>query len=177
MHHERRKFLQQLAAACTAGVARKLGLGAAFVSASAIQAKASGTAAAAVAVGATASAASATSAASAAVPPIVLSAAAIRAVRPQVFEVIVRQAIAGAPWRDICAGPMKVNNIDPAEVEQEINRRKEEMAKHQQKLDAIAHKDTAPCPCNDCSSRIQEMRKFKLENPPGLSTFDERWSG
>ena len=44
-------------------------------------------------------------------------------VRAQVFEVIVRQAIAGAPWREICAGPMQVNNITPEEVELEVNRR------------------------------------------------------
>ncbi len=45
-------------------------------------------------------------------------------VRTQVFEVIVRQAMAGAPWRQICAGPMQVNNIDPEEIEQEVNRRR-----------------------------------------------------
>ncbi|MBZ0189812.1 MAG: hypothetical protein K8F91_26440, partial [Candidatus Obscuribacterales bacterium] len=44
-------------------------------------------------------------------------------VRAQVFEVIVRQALAGAPWREICAGPMQVNNISPDEVEAEVNRR------------------------------------------------------
>lgn len=44
-------------------------------------------------------------------------------VRAQVFEVIVRQALAGAPWREICAGPMQVNNITPDEVEAEVKRR------------------------------------------------------
>jgi hypothetical protein len=44
-------------------------------------------------------------------------------VRAQVFEVIVRQALAGAPWREICAGPMQVNNISPDEVEVEVKRR------------------------------------------------------
>lgn len=44
-------------------------------------------------------------------------------VRAQVFEVIVRQALAGAPWREICAGPMQVNNISPEEVEAEVKRR------------------------------------------------------
>lgn len=43
--------------------------------------------------------------------------------RSQVFEVIVRQAMAGAPWTEICAGPMQVNNISAAEVQQEIDRR------------------------------------------------------
>lgn len=44
-------------------------------------------------------------------------------VRAQVFEVIVRQALAGAPWREICAGPMQVNNISAEEVEAEVKRR------------------------------------------------------
>jgi hypothetical protein len=45
-------------------------------------------------------------------------------VRAQVFEVIVRQAIAGAPWREICLGPMQVNSITPEEIETEVNRRR-----------------------------------------------------
>lgn len=49
-------------------------------------------------------------------------------VRAQVFEVIVRQALAGAPWREICAGPMQVNNITPEEVEAEVQRRKQFLA-------------------------------------------------
>lgn len=44
-------------------------------------------------------------------------------VRAQVLEVIVRQALAGAPWREICAGPMLFNNITPQEVEAEVRRR------------------------------------------------------
>ncbi len=44
-------------------------------------------------------------------------------VRQQVFEVIVRQALAGAQWRELCAGPMQVNNISPEEVESEVKRR------------------------------------------------------
>ena len=44
-------------------------------------------------------------------------------IRAQVFEVIVRQAMAGAPWREICARPMEVNRITPEEVEQEVERR------------------------------------------------------
>ena len=35
-----------------------------------------------------------------------------------------RQALAGAPWREICVGPMQVNNIAPEEVEAEVLRRK-----------------------------------------------------
>lgn len=44
-------------------------------------------------------------------------------VRAQVFEVIVRQALAGAPWREICAGPMATNQISEESVEQEVERR------------------------------------------------------
>ncbi|HEY9787363.1 MAG TPA: hypothetical protein V6D17_18380 [Candidatus Obscuribacterales bacterium] len=47
-------------------------------------------------------------------------------VRSQVFEVIVRQALAGAPWKEICAGPMQVNNIRAEEVEEEVRRRRGE---------------------------------------------------
>ena len=43
--------------------------------------------------------------------------------RAEVFEVIVRQALAGAPWREICAGPMQVNNISPEKIEAEVQRR------------------------------------------------------
>ena len=45
-------------------------------------------------------------------------------VRKQVFEVVVRQAMAGAPWKEICAGPMSVNNISHGEVEREVRRRR-----------------------------------------------------
>jgi hypothetical protein len=44
-------------------------------------------------------------------------------VRAQVFEVIVRQALAGTQWREICAVPMQSNNISPQEVETEVKRR------------------------------------------------------
>lgn len=44
-------------------------------------------------------------------------------VRHQVFEVIVRQALSGADWKDICAGAMQLNNISIEEVEWEISRR------------------------------------------------------
>ncbi len=44
-------------------------------------------------------------------------------VRSQVFEVIVRQAMAGAPWQEICQGPMQVNSITTEEVEEELKRR------------------------------------------------------
>ncbi|MBK9278264.1 MAG: zinc ribbon domain-containing protein [Candidatus Obscuribacter sp.] len=44
-------------------------------------------------------------------------------VRAQVFEVIVKQALMGAPWRAICAGPMLVNQITESQVEEEVRRR------------------------------------------------------
>lgn len=44
-------------------------------------------------------------------------------VRAQVLQVIVYQALAGAPWKEICAGPMEVNNITIADVETELKRR------------------------------------------------------
>jgi len=45
-------------------------------------------------------------------------------VRSQVFEVIVRQAITGAPWREICARPLRVNQITADEVEAEVSKRR-----------------------------------------------------
>ena len=160
MHQERRKFLQQLALACTAGVARSIGVGAAFVSASTLQAKASETTAA---VGAAATVAStATVSAS--------TAAGFAKVRSQVFEVIVRQGAAGAPWREICSGPMKVNNIDPEEIEQEINRRKAIIDNHERMLNSIEHSDQAPCACNDCVERINVIRVLKISAPTPFSS-------
>ncbi len=44
--------------------------------------------------------------------------------REQVLEVIVRQALAGAEWRQNCAGPMQENNISLEEVEAEVERRR-----------------------------------------------------
>lgn len=41
-------------------------------------------------------------------------------IRDLIFEVIVQQALAGAPWRTICAGPMQLNFITPDEVEAEV---------------------------------------------------------
>ena len=48
-------------------------------------------------------------------------------VRQQVFEVIVRQAMAGAPWRQICLGPMQVNNITEREILEEVARRQQQI--------------------------------------------------
>lgn len=45
-------------------------------------------------------------------------------VRQQVFEIIVRQAMAGTPWKIICAAAMEFNGITADEVEEEVNRRR-----------------------------------------------------
>lgn len=44
-------------------------------------------------------------------------------IKQQVFEVIVRQAMAGAPWRDICNAAMIANGIDPKDIEEELRHR------------------------------------------------------
>lgn len=43
--------------------------------------------------------------------------------RDEVFEVIVRQALAGAPWRELCSGPMQEQNISHEEIEEEVRER------------------------------------------------------
>lgn len=45
------------------------------------------------------------------------------AVRAQVLEVVIRQALAGAPWKEVCRGPMLVNDISVEEVEDAVRRR------------------------------------------------------
>lgn len=45
-------------------------------------------------------------------------------IRAQIFEVIVRQALAGAPWREICANPMRVHGLTVDDVEAEVQRRR-----------------------------------------------------
>jgi len=49
----------------------------------------------------------------------------IGGIRQQVFEVIVRQALKGAPWRELCAGPMQVNQITAEEIEAEVKKRRQ----------------------------------------------------
>jgi len=44
-------------------------------------------------------------------------------IRSQVFEVIVRKAMSGEPWRETCLAPMRVNNITAEEVAREVDRR------------------------------------------------------
>ncbi len=47
-------------------------------------------------------------------------------VRRQIVEVIVRQALVGAPWEEICAAVMKANNITPEEIKCELALRRSE---------------------------------------------------
>ncbi|MBL0185883.1 MAG: hypothetical protein IPP97_09150 [Candidatus Obscuribacter sp.] len=44
-------------------------------------------------------------------------------VRLLVFETVVLQALAGAPWQELCALPMKVNNISQEAVEAALSQR------------------------------------------------------
>ncbi|RTL40158.1 MAG: hypothetical protein EKK48_17040 [Candidatus Melainabacteria bacterium] len=145
---ERRKFLQQFTAACGAGLARIMGFGIG----SGLMSSLSGpkaAAAEAVALGAGST-----------------------TVRAQVLAVVARQAINGAPWKEICAGPMQVNNISVAEVETEILRLKRHtadgscwcdscrekreavVARHEEKLNSVAHSQAAPCVCVECRSFV-----------------------
>jgi len=147
MDPDRRKFLQALASVCGAGFARSLGIGTA------------------TAVVASAPAAAATAAAA-----TVKAGAYGAGVRAQVFEVVVRQGIAGAPWKEICAGPLRVNNISEAEVEAEIARRTAAAKPHalpyspggldayrkfKEAINSIPHSPVAPCACSNCSDFIR----------------------
>jgi len=52
------------------------------------------------------------------------SPASLESLRQSVLEIVVKQAIAGAPWREQCRGPMEINGITEAEVEAEVTRRR-----------------------------------------------------
>ena len=140
MKMERRRFLQQLAGACAAGVSRNLGIGTAT-------AVAAGGAAAAVTTGTAAVAATA--------------AVGLSGVRMQVFEVVVRQAVLGVPWKEMCAGPMSVNGITVEEVEQELKRRQ-----------ALGHIDGPGCACAQCVAKrlnlSQELFRAKKAAEEGI---------
>lgn len=99
MKIERRKFLTQTLGFVVTGVAAKYGL---FRVAKAV---------------------AIVPAAAPVVAPVVAAGVYGAGVRAQVFEVIVRQGMAGAPWKEICLGPMQVNDISAKEVEAEIQRR------------------------------------------------------
>ena len=65
------------------------------------------------------------------------------------FEVIVRQALAGAPWQEICAGPMTMHGITVEEVEAEVLRRGGSSQRRDQKANSgiLAFIDGALCAC------------------------------
>jgi hypothetical protein len=154
MDTDRRKFLQQMASVCAGGVARTLGVG--------------------CTAAVTTNAAAAATVAAVAAP---VAGAYGSSVRNQVFEVIVRQAMAGAPWQTICKAPMQVNNITEAEVEAEVQRRAKivhsdvgfcqcqncfiaRAKKHREELlalDSIPHSEKAPCACKDCREAIRTI--------------------
>jgi uncharacterized Zn finger protein (UPF0148 family) len=89
-------------------------------------------------------------------------------VRKQVFEVIVRQAIAGAPWREICEGPMKVNGIDPEDIEAEVARRVKLMgsARQEQLTNPRAH---LPLPSQHQFRHLQTKVEEALAKPHDLN--------
>lgn len=156
MNQERRKFLQQLASVCAGGVARSLGVGC-------------------TAAVATNAAAGATAAVAAVAAPAV--AAYGTGIRAQVFEVIVRQALAGAPWQLICQMPMEVNHITEEEIVKEVERRKnsphnesgvchcvkclknrtEKFATYATVVDSIPHSEKSPCACKTCRDAVQAI--------------------
>jgi hypothetical protein len=110
-------------------------------------------------------------------------------VRKQVFEVIVRQALVGAPWQQSCRALMAANVISEEEIEQELTRRKrlsfspektpEESPKEAQEkhiqtarkdysqfqaavdaaLDQIPHSQVSPCACKKCRSLVSAILK------------------
>jgi hypothetical protein len=169
MPMERRKFLGRLAGACAAGIARNLGIGAAT-------AVAAGGAAAAAAGGGTAAAAGSAAAAMG-----------MTGVRLQVFEVIVRQAVMGAPWKEICSGPMRMNNITEEDIEKEVRHRialghveegfcacahccerrkaviNEALIQRKAAEAAIPHSSQSPCACKDCFPQVMKMHSDALD--------------
>jgi hypothetical protein len=137
MEVERRKFLQSAAGALFAGIGRTLGIGVA-----------------------SATAATATTAAVATAGGI--AGAYGSGVRAQVFEVIVRQALAGAPWKEICRGPMQVNNISEADIEKEMERRK--------------HKLNSACICDECVPHQPELAPDFCRCKRCRAKRTKRWS-
>lgn len=87
-------------------------------------------------------------------------------VRAQVFEVIVRQARVGAPWRIICDGPMMVNGITEEEVLAEVERRGGPVHKTE-------HRDTGLCDCANC---IDAVIKRMEETHAKHTTHDDNCS-
>jgi hypothetical protein len=166
----RRNFLKGMAGVCAAGAGGRLAADL-IASQSAVAAPAAG------AVAVTSGLAAGRAGAVAATAP---AGAYGTGVRAQVFEVIVRQGMAGAPWREICAGPMQVNAICAADVEAEIERRRiacvptPELPKVlKEKCKCVgcdtSHLETGYCPCVNCErdrATIRNNYKEKLAAIP-----------
>lgn len=92
-------------------------------------------------------------------------------VRGQVFEVIVRQALAGAPWREICAGPLQVNNISPQEIQNEVERRKANLRSEKEKQASRRAADSNPQPPHSPRPKKPQVAKWfkQLLQPPSPS--------
>ena len=138
MNPERRKFLHQMVAMCGAGAARTLGVGMGAgtlaVASSSQVAAAAGTATAAVTYGS--------------------------GVRAQVFEIIVRQGMAGAPWELICEGPMKINGISAEEIKAEIARRRSPVHSERPELHLPQVRLVALGPLQQRPCESQQHRSF-----------------
>lgn len=98
-------------------------------------------------------------------PP--LSADKTSTVRQQVFEVIVRQAIAGAPWREMCAGPMTVNSITEDEILEEVERRRNASNPRPSKADK--EKRVTPRKDEEFKSEHPARPFFETEQPSSPS--------
>ncbi len=180
MDQGRRKFLQQMAGSAAAGIAQKFKIGASLAAGSVAATTAAGATVAATAVAATA-ATRASAGSVLAVSPYGTG------VRAQVAEVIVRQALAGAPWKEICKGPMHVNGITEDEIEKEVALRKltslhtgakncrcvdclhvafdsirEKQRLHRLAMASISHSKESPCACNACFDSMLRTRHSKL---------------
>jgi len=92
--------------------------------------------------------------------------------RQQIMEIIVRQALAGVPWRDFCKTPMEQNNISPNEIEVEVKRRttpqiaaaaaerqrrKDEERKQQVALEVAAQKKQQPLSQSEAQQQVFEV--------------------
>jgi hypothetical protein len=155
VNSDRRTFLQQFASICGSGIARTLGAGTLAATAGSAAAK--------------------TYPAKHIHIPIEGT-----GVRAQVFEVIVRQALSGAPWREICAGPMEVNNICPQQVEAAVRLRRAEThtgtedcrcqkckqirqgrrERANQAVAAIGHSEQSACPCVKCRDEASRLAQL-----------------
>lgn len=93
-------------------------------------------------------------------------------IRKQVFELIVQQATTGAEWKESFTNQMRLNNIMPREIEQEVARRRiaaqpqslqHAWLEHKSRLNALKHTEQSPCPCNACLAEVLKAREFKYD--------------